>query len=387
MKIKLADGTGTIDLRYLLEETLPSGATRVRFRRKGQPPVTLHAPIGSDAFLAEYRAALAGQSLVPAMPTKAPRRPTAAPGSLRALIARYCASADFKLLDVRTQRVRRQILEAACDEPGIRNDPAQGLIGDQPFAGFTPKHVRILRDRKAATPEAANSRVKALRQVFAWAVKPEVEEAKGNPARDVPYIRTGSQGFHTWTLDELRRFTKRHPVGTKACLAFSLLFFIGSRRADVTVFGKQHLRDAADMPQDLRELHGGRWLHYTQHKNRKRKPVTLEIPLLPELAAIIDASPCGDLTFLVTEFGKPFTHAGFGNWFADRCAEADVPGRAHGLRKAGASIAAERGASERQLMAIFGWQTSKEAVRYTRAAEQRRLAGGAMRLIGFEGWK
>jgi hypothetical protein len=44
----------------------------------------------------------------------------------------------------------------------------------------------------------------------------------------------------------------------------------------------------------------------------------------------------GDLTFLVNEWGRPFTDAGFGNWFRDRCIETGVPGRAHGLRKAGA---------------------------------------------------
>ena len=60
------------------------------------------------------------------------------------------------------------------------------------------------------------------------------------------------------------------------------------------------------------------------------------------------------------------------------------PMRPSGLRKAGATIAAERGASERQLMAIFGWQTSKQAVLYTRAAEQKVLAGGAMTLLSIE---
>jgi hypothetical protein len=32
----------------------------------------------------------------------------------------------------------------------------------------------------------------------------------------------------------------------------------------------------------------------------------IEIPIMPELAKIIAASPCGDLTFSVTERGKPF---------------------------------------------------------------------------------
>ena len=68
---------------------------------------------------------------------------------------------------------------------------------------------------------------------------------------------------------------------------------------------------------------------------------------------------------------RPAVHEpGFGNWFRVRCDQAGLPHcTAHGLRKAGATIAAERGASERQLMAIFGWQTSKQAVLYTRAAE------------------
>jgi len=68
------------------------------------------------------------------------------------------------------------------------------------------------------------------------------------------------------------------------------------------------------------------------------------------------------LTFLVTEQGKPFTEAGFTNWFRDRCAEAALPDRsAHGLRKASATRAAENGATTHQLMAIFGWLTIKQA--------------------------
>ncbi|MCE3248703.1 MAG: integrase family protein, partial [Geminicoccaceae bacterium] len=56
---------------------------------------------------------------------------------------------------------------------------------------------------------------------------------------------------------------------------------------------------------------------------------------------------------------------------------------AHGLRKAGATIAAENGATEHQLMAIFGWDSPKQAALYTRAANRRKLAGGAMHLLEF----
>jgi hypothetical protein len=41
---------------------------------------------------------------------------------------------------------------------------------------------------------------------------------------------------------------------------------------------------------------------------------------------------------------------------------------------------AERGATDRQLMAMFGWESEKEATKYTKAANRKRLAAAAMRL-------
>jgi integrase len=112
------------------------------------------------------------------------------------------------------------------------------------------------------------------------------------------------------------------------------------------------------------------------------KPVTLSIPVIAELKELIDATPSDHLTFLTTEFGKSFTSNGFGNRFRKWCDDAGLKHcSAHGLRKAGAAIAAENGATETQLMAVFGWKTMKEAERYTRAARQKVLAGTAMRLL------
>ena len=146
-----------------------------------------------------------------------------------------------------------------------------------------------------------------------------------------------------------------------------LLLWTGVRRSDLVKLGKQHVRDGK--------------LRFTQQKNRKRKPVQTAIPLLPELQQVIDASPTGDLTFLVTGTGAPYTVWGFGNWFRDRCVEAGVPGRAHGLRKAGAATAAENGATTKQLMAIFGWLTLEQAEIYVEAANREKLATDAMGLL------
>jgi hypothetical protein len=43
----------------------------------------------------------------------------------------------------------------------------------------------------------------------------------------------------------------------------------------------------------------------------------------------------------------------------------------------GATIAANNGATAYQLMAIFGWDTIKEAEMYTAKADQHRLAASA----------
>src|SRR4051794_10790916 len=233
------------------------------------------------------------------------------------------------------------------------------------------RHLFAVRDARADRPEAANARLKALRQVFIFAMKDhETFKLEANPARDVPYLASGNdEGFRAWEPEDVARFEAAHPVGTKARLALGLLLFTGQRRSDVVLLGRQHVRNNDHGPT----------LRFTQQKNQKRKPVTLEIPIVPELQAIIAASPCGNLTFLVTDFGKGFTASGFGNLFRRWCDEAGLHGlAAHGLRKAAAARLAERGRSERQIMAVTGHSTSKEVVRYTRSAEQKKLARSAL---------
>jgi integrase len=227
-------------------------------------------------------------------------------------------------------------------------------------------HLLMLRDRKADKPGAANNRLKYLSAMLGWAVERGI--MRSNPARDARPIRYASSGFHAWTREEVQQFQKRHPVGTKAHLALGLLLFLGVRRGDVVTLGKQHIRAG--------------WISFIPRKTRYKRARMSEKPILRELAQIIAASPCGDLSFLVTAYGKPFTAAGFGGWFRERCDEAGLPQcSAHGLRKIGATIAAEAGATDRQLMALFDWDTAGQATVYTAAANRKRLAGEAAKLL------
>jgi integrase len=146
---------------------------------------------------------------------------------------------------------------------------------------------------------------------------------KANPARDAERVSCATTaGFHTWTVEEVRQFEERQPIGSKARLTLALLLFTGARRGDAVTLGRQHVRDGV--------------LKYILRKTRYKRMTASEKPLLPVLAEIIDASRTGDLTFLVNDYGQAFSAAGFGNWFRKRCNEAGLPHcSAHGLRKVG----------------------------------------------------
>ena len=96
------------------------------------------------------------------------------------------------------------------------------------------------------------------------------------------------------------------------------------------------------------------------------------------MAETLAAGPTGDLAFICGERGEPLTKESFGNMFKDACKAAGVPGSAHGVRKIAATRAANNGATEAQLMAIFGWTDPKMAAHYTRTANRKRLAVDAM---------
>ena len=214
-------------VRYVVEDVDRHGNVRIYFRRKGSPKIRLPGPIGSAEFLEAYKAALAGTAK-----TEKPDVGRVVPGSVRALCVDYYKSAMFKKLDARTQHVRRQILDRFCQH---KND------GDKPFALLLPRHIRSRRDEMVDRPEAANGLIKALRQLFKFAV--DYDHHDRNPAKDVDYFKSKGDGFHSWTIEEIRQFEERHPIGTSARLALALALYTGQRRSDIVQFGRQHVRD------------------------------------------------------------------------------------------------------------------------------------------------
>lgn len=263
------------------------------------------------------------------------------------LIQRYLVSAHWT--DNLSSATREQ-------RGGILRETAR-IAGAEPVEAITARAIREGLDRRSARPHGANNWLKTMRGLFAFAVEREFVQA--DPTRGVKLLGgpNDRNGFHTGTDEEVAPFEARWPVGTRERLALDLLLYTGLRRGDAARVGRPHVRD-------------GRIRIETEKTSQE---VTIRI--LSPLAASIAASPTGELTFIAGERGRPMTKESFGNWFREACAAAGVPGRAHGLRKAGARRAAGNGATEAELNAWFGWaEGSHESATYVRGAKRTKLA-------------
>jgi integrase len=176
----------------------------------------------------------------------------------------------------------------------------------------------------------------------------EIKFRKDDPTQGLKALRPKSKlGFHRWTEGEIAQFEAQHPIGTKPRLALALGLFTGQARQDVVAMGPQHVQEEV--------------LNWVRGKTERTTGIELAIPVHPTLRAIIDATPSGHLTFLVTEFGKPFTAAGFGNWFREQCDMANLHHCTfHGLRKAASVRLAEAGCTPHEIAAITGHASLKK---------------------------
>jgi integrase len=311
------------------------------------PRVRLHQEPGSKEFFAEYQQALI--SGAPQQEDKSIRKA----GSIGWLIKEYMKSGDWTRLAKETRKQLSYQLKRVDDNSGTK-----------PYAALTRAHIIEGQDRRRQTPSDANKFIKAMRKLFKFAVAKN--HVKRNPTDGVEFLKLPNKeiGFHTWTEEEIEKFEAHWAVGTRERLAFDILLYTGLRRGDAVTLGRQHIKDGIA---SIRASKNGE---------------TVTIPILPPLFRSIEATKTGDLSLLVTAYGRPFDKAGFGNWFRYTCKEAGVPGSAHGLRKAGAVRAAEAGASESQLNAIFGWREgSRESATYTRKARRAKLSKESAKLL------
>jgi integrase len=258
------------------------------FRRGWGKRIRLPGEFGSREFMRAYEDALCGA---------APRLEAPQPisGTLSWLVARYQESVAWEKLSAATKSQRGNLYKAALRK-----------AGDVPLSAIDRQTMQEAMAACKDRPFAANDFLKAMRGLFRWACKWDL--IKTDPTEGVEGYPDKTDGWHTWTESEISAFESRWPIGTRERLALSLLLYTGLRRGDVVRLGRQHVKDGV--------------ISMRTEKNG----VQVAIPCLARLAAVINASPTSELAFMCGEGGRPMKKESFGNWFADACKAADVPG-------------------------------------------------------------
>jgi integrase len=294
--------------------------------------------------------------------------------SMRRLLKQHAVSQPLERLQAKEFVRCLSRSRARCRHDFSRNqshDPRRDPCRKEGRRGSGGGHDRrrrdrensIGRDRRQDTPDQARHFLDAMRGLFRWAVKAKLVASDPTIGVDNP-PRPKTDGFAVWSDDDIAAYEKRWPIGTRQRVWLDVLIYTGLRRGDAVRFGRQHVRNGVGS------------------LKTEKNDTAVTLPILPVLSKTLEVGPCGDLTFIAGENGRPLTKESFGNLFRRACHAAGLRDRsAHGLRKAAATRAANAGATVAQLEAIFGWNGGTMAALYTRAADRRRLAMEGMHML------
>lgn len=338
------------------------GKERFRFRRKGFQSRYFKSSIGTEAFREEYVSFNSAEAASSAIVGSGSSRN--APGTIGDLLQRYFQTPSRLGPSSGTQTKVRRILERFGE--GREERRVRDVRFEHIDAILAKTRIKCLdtNGRKSGGVEAARKLRKELRRLFAFAKKIKMIDDNPVEESDTISVPAGerSLGFHTWTEEEISRYREHWPLGSKQRLAMELILWTDQRKVDAIHLGRQHIRRGKII---LRQTKTGK---------------TLTLILVPQLRAAIDAMPRSDaMCFILTEWGKPFTVNGFGNWFRDQCDAAGLPQcTAHGLRKATLRRMAERLMTNKSMKSVSGHVKDDEIARYIEAANQELLADSAL---------
>lgn len=361
-----------IDHPGLLIERLPSGAQRYRVRVEGDKTRRIPLAVEPDhpQFRECYLAARRGIRITPEDPPEARTER----GSI--------AWATFKHLD----HLDRMVARGLFDEKTVKKrrllygQMRDFLVdGGSPLGKFAlrgmPSAVAVqLRDSMVDRPAWADSMMEAGRGLFKWCM--ENAWADVNPFTGIGKMHRGRGGGAVpWTIEDLEKFRRRHPPGTKPFLALTIFMFTGARISDVVKLGRTNEF----------EDRGVRWLGWDP---AKKNSAPVRIPMAPQLYTATRAATVQGQTYILSEHGRPYsTPDSLGQVFRRWCLEADLPNRSpHGIRKATGHLLASRGCSQYHIMTLHGHTEARTSEIYTAGIRRATLAADAMQHLAAIDW-
>lgn len=333
-------GMTKIKLKYVNQYLDRTGRVRRYFRRRGQQVGALPGEPGSAEFMAAYAALLAEKPAISGKVLHA--------DSLAKLIVDFYGDRMFTDRKPSTRQLYRYAL-----------DPVSKAHGHRSITTMTAMNAeRIVNAIGENRPGMANLTRAVLRRVFQFAVKQK--RRPDNPMLGIEPFKVGEH--HTWTDAELRQYEAKWRLGTRQRLAYALLLYTGQRVGDVAKMTRGDVADGL--------------IHVVQQKTGAE----IWVPIHPDLQRAMKALPAKGLALVGDANGRPLKRAALSALMRSAIREADLSKRcvAHGLRKAAMRRLAEADATANQIAAVSGHKTLKEVERYTKAADQKKLARAAM---------
>jgi integrase len=327
-------------LKYVNEYVDRTGKLRRYFKRGGKQLGALPGDVGSEEFMTAYAAYLAEKPAIATRPMHA--------DSLGKLIVDFYGHGMFTKCSAGTRRVYRSVLEPIAREHGHRS-----------VASMTAEHAEKILDKIGAEkPAMANLTRAAMRRVMKLAVK--LKRRRDNPFLGLEPYKVGEH--HTWTDGELKLFETKWRLGTRERLAYALLLYTGQRVGDAAKMRRSDISDGL--------------IHVMQQKTGTE----LWIPIHDELDRAMRACPSNGLALIGDASGRPLSGDSLSRLVRAAVDAAALPPRcvAHGLRKAAMRRIAEAGGTNKELAAFSGHKTGREIDRYTKAADQKKLARAAL---------
>lgn len=311
------------------------GNPRWYFRIGKGKRTRINAKYGTKEFTDIYDALISGKT-----PPVAPKERT---NTISWMIDKYRHSGAWKQLAAGTRKQREVYLRQM-----------EKALGEKHYTCFRKKDMQDSVDRRRNSPSNANKFIKAMRHLFKWAE--DMLEHETNPTNGITYVKDKTDGFLPWEADHIEKYREYWPIGTKQRMVMEMFLWWGVRRSDIVRIGKQHFKNGV----------GGIYA--------KKNDVYVPLTMPPYLQHVIDQTPTGDLTYIITDYGRPRSSNGLGNWFSASAREAGVDRSAHGLRKTASELVAEASGTNSELKAYFGWTSDSEPKRYTEKAKRKKMA-------------
>jgi len=329
-----------LELKYVDEYRDRTGTLRRYFRKGGKRFGTLPGAVGSEEFMTAYAAFLAEKP--------AAARQTIHADSLAKLIIDFYGSRLFTERKASTRQLYRYALDPVSKEHGHRSASTMTAENAEKIINKIG-HIR---------PGMGNLTRAVMCRVMHLAVKQGIR--KDNPFLGIEAFKTGEH--HTWTDAELDQFESKWQLGTRQRLAYALLLHTGQRVGDVAKMSRADITDGM--------------IYVVQEKTGAK----VWVPIAPELERAMKTYPAKGLTLIGDAAGRPIKRAALSLLMRSAIKQAGLSSRcvSHGLRKAAMRRLAEHDATDKQIAAVSGHKTLKEVERYTKAADQKKLARAGM---------